>query len=332
MLRNYWYIACATSQLMTQPHATRILEQDLVLFRDARGHPQALLDRCVHRGTPLSLGDVYDGQLACRYHGWRYDGTGQCVHIPSLTSQQRPPNGAVVPSWPCLERDGYIWVWMGEADAAPTSCPMIPEFPRHTWFQGSQLWHCSSLAALENNLDWCHPTFAHPGLHPQYFAVQQRGFQEQAYEMRVLPHGLVVFAPPTPSATTQPDSPIVQLRFTLPDRITLWRPADGFHLIIHFVPTSATTCRCEWLLHKPPMPEAPPVTWTETEPEIFAQDRQILEGAQRRAERYGAPFACNVPADTAPLLIRRIVDLAAQGQWEAVRPTWPSRKIVPVRA
>ena len=38
--------------------------------------------RCAHRGTQLSVGWVEDDCIRCRYHGWRYDGSGQCVEQP----------------------------------------------------------------------------------------------------------------------------------------------------------------------------------------------------------------------------------------------------------
>src|SRR5688572_14710778 len=67
--------------------------------------------------------------------------------------------------------------------------------------------------------DGCHPAFAHPGTHPQAMFVQEHGFRESAYEMRVLPPGLVVFAPPTAAEDEPiPEQAQVVLRFELPDR------------------------------------------------------------------------------------------------------------------
>lgn len=40
MLRNYWYIACAASQLQSDPRAARVLDQDLVIFIE---YPHAIL-------------------------------------------------------------------------------------------------------------------------------------------------------------------------------------------------------------------------------------------------------------------------------------------------
>lgn len=36
-------------------------------------------NRCAHRGTQLSPGWVEEDCLRCFYHGWKYDGAGQCV-------------------------------------------------------------------------------------------------------------------------------------------------------------------------------------------------------------------------------------------------------------
>src|ERR1041385_5261181 len=69
MLRDYWYIACAASRLGAAPLAIKVLDQELVVFKDASGGAHALLDRCCHRGARLSLGTVTDGALACGYHG-----------------------------------------------------------------------------------------------------------------------------------------------------------------------------------------------------------------------------------------------------------------------
>src|SRR5688572_22175955 len=119
LLRPYWYIGCASMRLGRRPLAARILDQPLVLFRDEHGTPHALEDRCCHRGAPLSEGSVERGRLACSYHGWRYDGGGQVVEIPSLREDQRIPAGCSVKSYPCVERDAYVWVWMGDGEPAP---------------------------------------------------------------------------------------------------------------------------------------------------------------------------------------------------------------------
>ncbi|HEY9882197.1 MAG TPA: Rieske 2Fe-2S domain-containing protein, partial [Thermosynechococcaceae cyanobacterium] len=55
-----------------------LLEEDLVLWRSS-DQLHACRDLCAHRGTRLSIGQVTDGTLVCPYHGWAYNGEGQCV-------------------------------------------------------------------------------------------------------------------------------------------------------------------------------------------------------------------------------------------------------------
>jgi len=67
-----------------------MLGEPIVAFRDEQG-VAAFKDLCIHRGTALSLGYITDGHLTWLYHGWEYDRSGACVHIPSL------PEGSSIP-------------------------------------------------------------------------------------------------------------------------------------------------------------------------------------------------------------------------------------------
>ena len=70
-LARHWYVACQSKELRKKPLARTVVGLPLVLFRDAEGRAQALLDRCPHRNAPLSLGRVTnEGRLECAYHGW----------------------------------------------------------------------------------------------------------------------------------------------------------------------------------------------------------------------------------------------------------------------
>ena len=335
MLRDYWYIACAASRLGAAPLAIKVLDQELVVFKDASGGAHALLDRCCHRGARLSLGTVTDGALACGYHGWRYDGTGRCMHIPSLPSDRRMPAGVGVRAFPCAAQDSYLWVWMGETPSQPPPPPRIPALERYSWQQGSMTFRCDAMKVIENNVDWCHPPFTHIGTHPFYFGVRDHGFSEYAYEIRTTKRGMVLFAP----ATTSEDEPIPEhafavVRFELPDRVRVEFPAPGptrLIIVMHFVPTGLNTCRLEWL-YTHASEGAAQVAWSAAEPEVFVQDRRILESAQPWYDREGGDFERSVEADASTLLARKIVDLASRGEWETKRSSLPQRRLVRVRA
>src|SRR5258705_10760166 len=117
-LRNTWYVAAWADEVEPgQLLARRLLDQPIVLFRDAEGRPRALTDRCPHRFVPLSMGRLIEGGnvIRCGYHGLRFDGDGRCVLNPQGGS---PPPRARVRSFPAVERYSALWIWMGDGEAA----------------------------------------------------------------------------------------------------------------------------------------------------------------------------------------------------------------------
>ena len=162
-LKDYWYIAAESRELKQKPVAVTPLGERMVLFRTGDGQIAALEDRCSHRNMPLSLGNVSSGCVTCPYHGWRFDGAGRCVHIPSLGSRQRLPNHGVR-AYPAREREGYVWVYPGES--IPESAPF--EFPHcgergWTSFHMRTRFQASVEACLENFLDCPHTVYVHGG-------------------------------------------------------------------------------------------------------------------------------------------------------------------------
>ena len=140
MLWGFWYPALRSDQLRGRKlERAMLLEVPLVLGRDAAGKPFALRDVCPHRAFPLSFGRFDGATVECTYHGWQFDAhTGQCREIPSLTADSKLKCDRIYAgSFPCEERDGYIWVfWRIPRAARPIAirarCPELPTFsPRY---------------------------------------------------------------------------------------------------------------------------------------------------------------------------------------------------------
>ena len=142
MLYGFWYRALPSEQVsQNRLHKSVLLETPLVIGRDRQGLPFALHDACPHRGMPLSYGWFDGQQVECSYHGWRFDAhTGQCQLIPSVTADQKLRTDRIYAgSYPCEERDGYIWVYIPEpapagagfskASDPPTPAPRLPIRP-----------------------------------------------------------------------------------------------------------------------------------------------------------------------------------------------------------
>jgi vanillate O-demethylase monooxygenase subunit len=162
-LRNCWYQAGWADELSAQTPLTRvILDQPLLLFRDAEGAPRILLDRCPHRFAPLSAGRLEHGVITCGYHGLAFDGSGACVRNPHgpVTRNMR------VLDFPALERHGAIWVWMGAPGKAdPALLPdlsFFDESPQATSIRGWMPTAANYQLLADNILDLSHTDFLHP--------------------------------------------------------------------------------------------------------------------------------------------------------------------------
>lgn len=173
MLINNWYVLGLSAEVKDKPVGVHALGQDFVLFRDKGNKVHCLSDTCVHRGGSLCRGEVVNGTVECPYHGWRYDGAGQCVEIPSLGPGEKIPKRARVDSYPTDERWGWIWVFLG--DLPESERPPLPEFfpeydqPDNGWryLRGEIVFDCNWVRAIENGVDrthavWVHTDFGNP--------------------------------------------------------------------------------------------------------------------------------------------------------------------------
>ena len=106
----------------------RYFNEELALFRTRSGEPKVLDAYCPHLGAHLAEGGRVMGEtIRCPFHGWQFDGTGRCMHIPYC---DRIPPKALVRSWPVVERDCMIFVWH-HAEGQPPSwdVPQMTEAP-----------------------------------------------------------------------------------------------------------------------------------------------------------------------------------------------------------
>src|SRR5258708_21623893 len=92
---------------------TRLLGQELVVWRDTGGTAHVWEDRCPHRGMKLSLGVVRGDHIACLYHGWQYDRARYCQYIPAHPDLDVPKTFKV-PVYLTKEQGGMIWTTLSE--------------------------------------------------------------------------------------------------------------------------------------------------------------------------------------------------------------------------
>jgi len=159
---NDWYVAAWASEITGDaPFARTICNEAVVLFRDADGRIAAVEDRCSHRAVPLSCGKIVSGRIECGYHGLTFDGSGRCTRVPGQTAI---PAQASIRSYPVVEKDTMIWIWMGEPDRADASD--ILDYPWHddpAWPHMATMVpiRCNHMLVVDNLMDLSHVGFVH---------------------------------------------------------------------------------------------------------------------------------------------------------------------------
>ena len=126
---NRWTPVLPLTELTSNPVAAELAGERIVLFRGEGKDWHALLDRCPHRGAALSLGDITpDGELRCRYHGWRYDGRGRCTMVPLNELNDAARDKIRATALPTRRIAGAIWVYTATRPlAGATPEPMLPK-------------------------------------------------------------------------------------------------------------------------------------------------------------------------------------------------------------
>ena len=172
LMRRYWVPAGFAHQVAqpdSPPLRVKLLGEKLVLFRDTQGRLGLLDERCPHRTASLFYGRNEENGLRCVYHGIKFDVEGRCTDVPCvpLTDEIQLANvksKLAVKSYPCLERGGVIWTYMGPPE-------FKPEFPELEWTllpdshrcASRHIQDCNWLQALEGGFDAPHLTFLHSG-------------------------------------------------------------------------------------------------------------------------------------------------------------------------
>lgn len=79
-----WTRVCALQDIpvLGARRVQRAQGLDVAVFRNAADEVFALLDRCPHKGGPLSQGIVFGASVACRLHNWTIGLADGCARAP----------------------------------------------------------------------------------------------------------------------------------------------------------------------------------------------------------------------------------------------------------
>jgi len=159
-LRRFWHPIAVSDELdVGRPRRVQVLNEYFTLWRGEDGTPNLVQDRCPHRQTFLALGWVAGNNIRCFYHGWEFNGGGQCVAQPaekaSFAAKVR------IRSYPARDYLGLVFAYLGEGEP-----PEFRRFPELEDSAGGVNVHshpvpCNYFQRVENDLDELHVHFVH---------------------------------------------------------------------------------------------------------------------------------------------------------------------------
>ena len=332
LLRNAWYIAAWADEVGAAPLARRICNDPVVLFRDGAGTVGALADRCCHRAAPLHRGSVVEAGIQCGYHGLIFDGSGRCVAIPG---QSRIPEDARVRSYPVVEKDQLVWVWMGEAAKAHPSS--IVDFPFHNdkakWPNKHDVYPINGnyMLMVDNLMDLTHLGYLHaktvggnPGAHvgAEMKTIRTtRGLKFTRWMKNSAPPPSYVRAAGFPGRVDR----CQEFEFVAPSTVLQWTGAIDagseyadpqrdfrfqFRLFHGLTPETETSCFYFWSVangYRQNEPEATEQLYREIAP-TFVEDKTMVEAQQARLDEFGETGLVDIASDANRMYMRRTLE------------------------
>ncbi len=85
-----WKLICGVNDIpvlgsrIVQRGAAAQGKVDVAVFRNSEDKVFALLDRCPHKGGPLSQGIVFGEKVACPLHNWNIELGNGCAMAPDV--------------------------------------------------------------------------------------------------------------------------------------------------------------------------------------------------------------------------------------------------------
>ncbi|WP_219906872.1 Rieske 2Fe-2S domain-containing protein [Enhygromyxa salina] len=158
-MRRYWHPVYLSRELESgRAKPLRVMGENFAIYRSETGVPRITAERCPHRGAGLSLGTVEDDCLRCRYHGWKFAPSGECVDQP--IERKSFAHKVRIDTYPCEDYLGLVWMYLGEGEPPPMPRwrRLEGDLPR---FAVSDFRRFNYFHDLENVIDDAHQRHVH---------------------------------------------------------------------------------------------------------------------------------------------------------------------------
>ncbi len=167
LFRSFWVPVALTAEVPepdAPPVRTKVMGEELLVFRDSAGVVGVIEPRCPHRGANLFFGRSEGGGLRCAFHGWKFGTDGRCQEMPTVEPERVPAlcEKARIKAYPARDWGGFVWAYLGRRAVPPPLPAMefatVPDAHRHA---SKKLQECNWAQAAEGGVDTAHFSFLH---------------------------------------------------------------------------------------------------------------------------------------------------------------------------
>ena len=161
---GWFQVGWASDVAIGETKPLQYFGRHLVLWRDEEGAPHVQDAHCPHLGAHLGHGGKVVGcEIACPFHGWRFDAEGANSLIPYSS---RTNAKGKLRTYPTIDRNGLIMTWYHPDGEAPMwEIPVIAEFndleqftdPITKFYEVAAPWQ----ELAENGVDAAHFRYVH---------------------------------------------------------------------------------------------------------------------------------------------------------------------------
>lgn len=165
LMRRHWVAACLSEEVGEPdgpPVKTRLLGEDLIVFRDTKGRVGVLDEFCTHRRASLLYGRNEECGLRCLYHGWKFDVEGNVLEMASEPAGSTFAERVKHKAYPTREAGGFVWCYMGPPDQMTAFQPPAFAPTAQTRVSATKVRvRCNWAQVLEGQIDSAHSSSLH---------------------------------------------------------------------------------------------------------------------------------------------------------------------------
>ena len=310
IMLNDWHVV-ANSEEVSNGHkvATQLLGEDILIWR-SNGEIHAWLDRCPHRGSQLSLGEIRNGDtVVCPYHGWHFNTEGQCTRMPAHPDQ-KISRRAKATQFPVREKYGLVWICLGEPSDD------IPEFygvddSYHLIIAGPYDVETSGPRAVENFLDLSHFPFIHKGYLGEEPYTEMDDYDVEVIDNEIRVTNATAYQPRANVSSQEGVKVAYSYRVIRPFTVMLTKepgakgekPSDLILMVNQ--PLEEERIRVWFVLAKNYGEDEPDSVFSDFQDTIFYQDKDVLESQRPKCLPLDHNAELHQPADKSSNVYRR---------------------------